>query len=59
MHIGKENNQYPYNMAHNSERFTLEKNVVEKDLGVYLDKDLNFDFHIQQGRANRQTSLLD
>ena len=34
--------QYIYNMIHNSEQINLEKTVVEKDLGVYVDKDLNF-----------------
>ena len=38
----------------------LEETSVEKDLGVYVDKDLNLNYHIQQGiaKANKLLGLI-
>ena len=60
MHLGSENIHVQYHMTHNSEQITLEETSVEKDLGVYVDKDLNINYHIQQGiaKANKLFELI-
>ena len=61
MHLGKENLQKPYYMtSSNKDEVTLEETLVEKDLGVYVDKDLSFSHHIQQGiaKANKLLGLI-
>ena len=52
------NMHFPYLMTHNSEQITLEETSVEKDLGAYVDKDLNC--HIQQviAKANNLLGLI-
>ena len=54
------NMHFQYHMTHNSEQITLEETSVEKDLGVYMDKDLNFNYHTQQGiaKANKLFGLI-
>ena len=51
---------FPNHMTHNSEQITIEEPSVEKDLGVYVDTDLNFNCHIQQGiaKANKLLGLI-
>ena len=44
-------------MTHNSEQITLEKTVV-KDLEVYEDKDLNSNYHTQQGIPEANKVLI-
>lgn len=43
-----------------TQKTILEETVVEKDLGVYLDKDLNFDFHVKTciNKANKLLGLI-
>ena len=52
MNLCRENMHFPYHMTHNSEQITLQETSVDEDLGVYVDKDLNFNYHIQQGLWN-------
>ena len=60
MHLGRENIHFQYHMTYYSEQITLEETSVEKDLGVYVDKDLNINYHIQQGiaKANKLLGLI-
>ena len=58
MHLGRENMHLPYHMTHNCEQITIEETSKEKDFEVYVDKDLNFNYHIQQGIA-KEKSFLD
>ena len=46
MHLGKDNPLHEYTIENGNERNTLETTVAEKDLGVIVDPDLNFDKHI-------------
>ena len=45
MHLGKKNITFTYKMGTNTK---WEETLVEKDLGVYIDNDLNFNFHIKK-----------
>ena len=57
MHLGKQNIKYTFNMALD---INLNETSVEKDLGVYVDNDLSFNFHIQQSilKVNRLLGLI-
>ena len=48
MHLGKNNLKFDYKMKNGDEYCTLNKTVCEKDLGVFVDKNLKFDEHISQ-----------
>ena len=56
MHIGRSNPQHTYYM----DEAELEKTVKEKDLGVLVESNLEFDQHIKGivGRANRMLGLI-
>ena len=56
MHIGRSNPQYTYSM----DGTELTKTVKEKDLGVLMESNLEFDQHIKGivGRANRMLGLI-
>ena len=63
LHLGKANSKHEYSMYKNddsAQKTILEETLVEKDLGVYLDKDLNFDFHIKTSinKANKVLGLI-
>ena len=46
LHIGKNNPNYEYVMKDNNKIVNLETTICEKDLGVYVDSNLNFEHHI-------------
>ena len=48
MHLGKNNLNHVYTIGRGSEARTLDVTHVEKDLGVYIDPLLKFDFHISE-----------
>ena len=56
MHIGRSNPQHAYNM----DGAELTKTVKEKDLGVLVESNLEFEQHIKSivGRANRMLGLI-
>ena len=56
MHIGRSNPQHTYNM----DGAELAKTVKEKDLGVLVESNLEFEQHIKNivGRANRMLGLI-
>ena len=56
LHIGKCNNRYIYLMGN----INMAKVEYEKDIGVYFDQNLNFDYHIDKciKDANRLVGLV-
>ena len=46
--IGRGNSKHEYNMSRDDHRVTLESTECEKDLGVYIEKELNFRSHIDR-----------
>ena len=56
MDLGQKNIRFAYKMGNTK----LEETLVGKDLGVYIDNDLNFNFHIQKSimKANRMLGLI-
>ena len=47
LHIGDNNPKHTYFIGNGSNRNEIETTVLEKDLGVYVDPDLNFESHIE------------
>jgi hypothetical protein len=49
LHVERNNEQQDYNMRRHgyNERVMIEKYSVEKDLGVYVDKELKFFKHVE------------
>ena len=57
MHLGKNNPKYDYVMKEGGEDKILTKTTCEKDLGVFIDKNLNFKEHIiKEVKRARQTA---
>ena len=48
MHLGKNNPKHKYYIKNGDVLNELAESVCEKDLGVYVDNQLNFDSHISQ-----------
>ena len=46
LHIGSKNPRHEYDISNDDGICKLETTNNEKDLGVYIDENLNFDFHI-------------
>ena len=46
LHLGRNNIRHDYYMKKGNEYITLKKSDCEKDLGVYVDSQLNFNTHI-------------
>lgn len=57
MHIGNKNQHYTYHMTENGETVELEPTKCEKDLGVYVDDQLDFSQHVQT-TANKANKIL-
>ena len=47
LHLGKNNSKHEYFVGLNNDRIALEETDLEKDLGIYIDPDLNFKKHIK------------
>ncbi len=61
MHLGNSNEHMDYTMAKDpTSSVTLDKTVLERDLGVNVDKDLKFSQHaeIQVNKANKILGLI-
>ena len=62
LHMGKSNEQHCYKMRKHvsSDRVTLEKSEIERDLGVQVDNVLRFSQHIETriNKANRLFGLI-
>ncbi len=61
LRIGKENPETSYHMKdENNEEVILRKLEIEKDLGIHVDGDLSFRYHIAQSisKANRLLGLI-
>ena len=60
MHIGKQDTPAGYHMKSGSEEVILESCDVEKDLGVNVDSDLKFSYHVstQTEKANKLLGLI-
>ena len=60
LHMGASNEKHDYYITINGETFTLNKTVLEKDLGVFIDPDLSFNEHIttKVNKANSMCGLL-
>ena len=60
MHVGKQTEISNYSMTANNKTLTLETTQTEKDLGVNVDKDLNFEEHvqIQTKKANKLLGMI-
>ena len=56
-HIGKGNIHYSYNKLKDSKDIILQQSDVEGDLGVFLEKDLNFDHKVQRGIMKADITL--
>ena len=56
LHLGRDNPCHRYKMDGND----LESTEVEKDLGVHVDKDLSFDFHMNEcvKKANKIVGMI-
>ena len=56
LHLGKNNSVHTYTMDGN----VLDSTDVEKDLGVHVDKDLSFDYHIKETvkKANKVAGMI-
>ena len=48
LHLGKNNPKYKYYIKQADIIKELSETICEKDLGVYIDQNLSFDFHITQ-----------
>ena len=46
LHIGKNNPKYQYTISDDGNVSVLEETVCEKDLGVFIDPNLNFEEHV-------------
>jgi hypothetical protein len=59
LHLGKNNEQQDYIMRRHgcNEKVMIEKSREEKDLGVYVDKELKFSKHFET-QANTSNKLL-
>ena len=44
--LGKKNPKYQYTISYDGNVSILEETVCEKDLGVYIDPNLNFEKHV-------------
>ena len=58
MHLGNQIEPSNYCMSGNNEMNTLETIHVEKDLGVNVDDELNFEEHLQIQTTKRISSLI-
>ena len=60
LHVGANHPDYRYYMTDGSTKVELSKSACEKDLGVYVDASLKFDYHISTivKKANQMTGLL-
>ena len=47
VHLGKNNKKYDYFIGTGEDRIKLEESDLEKDLGIYIDPELNFKKHIK------------
>ena len=63
MRIGNGHPEYHYSMTDNTDEaksVTLQETPVEKDLGIYVDKDLNYKEHIHKSitKANQTLGMI-
>ena len=56
LHMGKNNEKHDYFITLNGITHKLNKTILEKDLGVFLDPDLNFSQHITT-KVNKAKSM--
>ena len=54
--MGANNEKHDYHITLNGVTYTLNKTVLEKDLGVFIDPDLSFHEHIIT-KGNTATSM--
>ena len=47
LHLGKNNPKYNYTIGEEENKVTLSETVLEKDLGIYIDPNLDFKKHIK------------
>lgn len=57
MHLGKQEDPHTYYMERDQKPAALETTSVEKDLGVNVDSDLNFEEHVET-QTSKATKLL-
>jgi hypothetical protein len=57
MHLGKQKDPHTYYMERDERPAALETTSVEKDLGVNVDEDLNFEEHVET-QTSKATKLL-
>ena len=60
LRIGKNHPDFQYKMSDSGQEVPLDIKSSEKDLGVWIDKDLNFELHITEmvKKANRIAGLM-
>ena len=61
LHLGENDPNYDYFIGTDDSRVKLEESNLEKDLGVYIDPNLNFEKHIEkitQKAASKCSSIL-
>ncbi len=60
MHLGNDNQHFSYYMGSEPPLYELESTLVEKDLGVHVDNELNFDHHVTEcvKQANKTLGLI-
>ena len=60
MHLGSKNAKHDYEMKENGTLVKLETSDCEKDLGVYVDKELKFSKHAEMAsnKANRIMGMI-
>ena len=62
MHLGSKNPEFEYTMiTENNERIELNSSRVERDLGVYMIRDMKWANHIDEvvSKANRYLGVID
>ena len=60
LHVGKHNPKHTYFIGNGNSRTALEETILEKDLGILVDPNLNFEEHIEHiiKRANSKKAQI-
>ena len=60
LRIGKNHPDFQYKMSDSGQDIPLDIKTCEKDLGIWIDQNLNFEFHITEmvKKANKITGLM-
>jgi hypothetical protein len=61
MHVGANNEKYPYYLKNNRVLQEIEVSSIEKDVGVYISDDLKWEKQVRSaaGKANSMLAILN